>query len=68
MNPPQMKKSDLVFVPVPARGHMVSTIQFAKLLLERDERISITVLVIKRPYPPDLDSYVEELAASSSNI
>ncbi|XP_027087161.1 UDP-glycosyltransferase 71K1-like [Coffea arabica] len=68
MNPPEMKKSELVFVPAPARGHMVSTIQFAKLLLERDERISITVLVIKRPHPPNLDSYIEEFAASNSNI
>ncbi|KAL3535292.1 hypothetical protein ACH5RR_003753 [Cinchona calisaya] len=61
-------KTELVFIPAPGRGHIVSIVEFAKRLLERDDRISITVLVIKRPIPPKLDKYVEELAASNSNI
>nr|XP_027066150.1 UDP-glycosyltransferase 71K1-like [Coffea arabica] len=63
-----MKTEELVFVPAPGRGHMVSMIEFAKRLLERDERISITVLVIRLPTPSKLESYVEELAAANSNI
>ncbi|KAI4308612.1 hypothetical protein L6164_031668 [Bauhinia variegata] len=42
-----MKKSDLVFIPPPGFGHLVSIIEFANRLLQRDERLSIIVLVMK---------------------
>ncbi|KAI4308611.1 hypothetical protein L6164_031667 [Bauhinia variegata] len=42
-----MKKAQLVFVPNPEVGHLFSTIEFANLLLERDERLSIVILVMK---------------------
>ncbi|CDP18502.1 unnamed protein product [Coffea canephora] len=63
-----MMKTELVFVPAPGRGHTASIIGFAKQLLEREERKSVTVLVIKRATPPKLDSYIEKLAAANSNI
>ncbi|WCJ28112.1 UDP-Glycosyltransferase superfamily protein [Euphorbia peplus] len=42
-----MKKAELIFIPSPGVGHLASAIQAAKLLLNRDDRISITVLVFK---------------------
>lgn len=63
-----MKKTELVFVPAPGRGHIVSIIEFAKQLLEREERILVTVLNHKRSTPPKLDSYIEELAAANSSV
>ncbi|KAF5751386.1 putative Glycosyltransferase [Tripterygium wilfordii] len=40
-------KSELIFVPVPGPTHLVSTIEFAKLLLDRDDQICITILLMK---------------------
>nr|XP_043630741.1 anthocyanidin 3-O-glucosyltransferase 2-like [Erigeron canadensis] len=37
----------LIFIPTPGHGHIMSTVQIAKLLVNRDQRLSITVLVIK---------------------
>ncbi|KAM0069460.1 putative flavonol 3-O-glucosyltransferase [Helianthus debilis subsp. tardiflorus] len=39
--------ADLIFIPTPGLGHIMSTIEFAKLLVNRDQRLAITVLVIK---------------------
>ncbi|XP_043702988.1 UDP-glycosyltransferase 71K1-like [Telopea speciosissima] len=59
------KKSSLVFVPAPAVGHIVSAIELAKLLVARDDRLSITVLVIKIPNSPSLNSIIDSLGAAS---
>ncbi|GFP98213.1 putative UDP-glucose flavonoid 3-o-glucosyltransferase 3 [Phtheirospermum japonicum] len=40
-------KAELVFIPSPGRGHLLATLEMAKLLVDRDKRLSITVLVIK---------------------
>ncbi|KAF5727334.1 putative Glycosyltransferase [Tripterygium wilfordii] len=45
----KMKKAELIFVPFPAPTHLVPTIEFAKLLLNRDDRISVTILLMKLP-------------------
>ncbi|KAM7270050.1 hypothetical protein ACFE04_029264 [Oxalis oulophora] len=42
-----MAKAELVFIPLPDVGHISSTLEITKLLLQHDERIAITVLVIK---------------------
>lgn len=44
-----MKTTELIFLPVPGPGptHLVSTVEFAKLLLHHDDRIRITILSIK---------------------
>ncbi|CAH1445104.1 unnamed protein product [Lactuca virosa] len=63
-----MKKSELVFVPVPALGHLTSTIELAKHLLDQDERLSITVLLIPPLGGTDLGSYTKSLAASDARI
>ena len=45
-----MKKTELVFVPMPGLGHVVSVVEFANKLLSRDDRFSVTILVTKSPF------------------
>ncbi|KAL3646196.1 hypothetical protein CASFOL_011376 [Castilleja foliolosa] len=40
-------KTELVFIPSPGRGHLLATVEMAKLLADRDQRLSITVLIIQ---------------------
>ncbi|XP_027063553.1 anthocyanidin 3-O-glucosyltransferase 2-like [Coffea arabica] len=56
-----MKKAELVFVPLPGIGHFVSCVELAKLLVECDERLSITVLIMKLPFDPKVSSYTNSL-------
>ncbi|KAJ7964620.1 Glycosyltransferase [Quillaja saponaria] len=59
-----MKKVELVFIPGPAIGHLASTIEMAKLLVNRDDRLSITILIMTLPFDTKLGAYAEALAAS----
>nr|XP_023910842.1 anthocyanidin 3-O-glucosyltransferase 2-like [Quercus suber] len=63
-----MKRAELVFIPAPGIGHLVSKIEFAKQLLDQDNRFSITVLVIKSTYGTNMDTYIHSLVASESRI
>ncbi|XP_062153260.1 UDP-glycosyltransferase 71K1-like [Alnus glutinosa] len=63
-----MRRAELVFIPTPGVGHLVSIIEFAKTLLDRDDRLSITVLVIKPPFAHNLDSLFQSIAASHTRI
>ncbi|KAL2482177.1 UDP-glycosyltransferase 71B7 [Forsythia ovata] len=56
----ETKKSKLVFIPAPGIGHLISTIELAKLLTDRDERLSITVLILKLPMDSKTDSYSQK--------
>ncbi|XVF19879.1 hypothetical protein REPUB_Repub11eG0149000 [Reevesia pubescens] len=58
-----MKKVELIFVPTPGIGHLVSTIEFAKRLIDQDERIWITVLSMKW-LSSSVDAYTKSLTAS----
>ncbi|XP_074293925.1 anthocyanidin 3-O-glucosyltransferase 2-like [Silene latifolia] len=52
--------AELVFIPSPGVGHLISTVQLAKLLLETNQSLSITILVIKLPiHASKLDAFVE---------
>ncbi|BAT80465.1 hypothetical protein VIGAN_03005000 [Vigna angularis var. angularis] len=55
------KAARLVFIPGPGVGHLVSTIQFANLLLERHHHIWITLLVIKLPSDTTTAAYTHSL-------
>ncbi|XP_028771955.1 anthocyanidin 3-O-glucosyltransferase 2-like [Neltuma alba] len=61
-----MKKSQLVFVPLPSRGHLASTVEFAKLLVNRHGNLSVTILIIKAPYDPAGEAYALSLTSSLS--
>ncbi|KAJ9547311.1 hypothetical protein OSB04_019854 [Centaurea solstitialis] len=58
--------AELVFIPAPGIGHIVSSVEIAKLLVNRDQRLSITVLVIKPPSSlasgSAITAYIESLA------
>ncbi|KAE8682515.1 putative Glycosyltransferase [Hibiscus syriacus] len=62
LNRSEMKKVELIFVPAPGVGHLVSTGEFAKRLIHFDHRISVTILSMKW-FPGFADAYTESLAA-----
>ncbi|PIN22169.1 UDP-glucuronosyl and UDP-glucosyl transferase [Handroanthus impetiginosus] len=53
--------ANLVFIPFPVVSHLAATVQVAKLLTDRDERLSITVLVVKLPMDTKITSHIENL-------
>ncbi|GKB47599.1 anthocyanidin 3-O-glucosyltransferase 2-like protein [Tanacetum coccineum] len=60
--------ANLVFIPAPGLGHIMSTIEIAKLLVNRDQRLFVTVLVIKPPRTGSgsgITTYIESLAKKS---
>ena len=42
----EMKKTELVFIPFPAIGHLGPTVEIAKLLTQRDPRLSVTIFIM----------------------
>nr|XP_027063788.1 anthocyanidin 3-O-glucosyltransferase 2-like [Coffea arabica] len=54
-----MKKPELVFVPSPGMGHLGSTVELAKLLIDRNEHLSITVLIMKFPFETKVGSSID---------
>ncbi|XVF46729.1 hypothetical protein PTKIN_Ptkin03bG0051700 [Pterospermum kingtungense] len=58
-----MKKVELIFIPAPGMGHLVSILEFAKRLTHHDHRISITILSIKLPFTSFVDAYTESFIA-----
>ncbi|KAI3692988.1 hypothetical protein L6452_32814 [Arctium lappa] len=71
MNQKEMANTvaELVFIPAPGVGHIMSTIEIAKLLVNRDQQLSITVLVIKPPPSSGsgsaITTYIDSLANKS---
>ncbi|GMI77292.1 hypothetical protein like AT2G29710 [Hibiscus trionum] len=61
------KKAGLVFIPTPGIGHLVSTVQLAKLLLHLDSNLSISVLIMKPSYDSKITSYIDSLAADTTS-
>ncbi|XP_059284654.1 anthocyanidin 3-O-glucosyltransferase 2-like [Lycium ferocissimum] len=58
-----MKSAELVFIPAPGRGHLVSTLEMAKQLVDREDQLSITVLIIKLPSETKVPSYTKSLSS-----
>ncbi|KAF2293826.1 hypothetical protein GH714_005028 [Hevea brasiliensis] len=65
-----MEKAQLVFIPLPVMGHIVSSVEVAKLLLTRDHRLSVTVLILNLSFvnSNQVHNYIESFEASSSTI
>ncbi|XP_050903857.1 anthocyanidin 3-O-glucosyltransferase 2 [Lathyrus oleraceus] len=61
-----MKKAQVVFIPSSGLSHLVSTLEFAKLLINRDNRFRITVLVMKFPNTSEGESYIDSLTIPDS--
>ncbi|XP_012067792.1 UDP-glycosyltransferase 71K1 [Jatropha curcas] len=63
-----MKRAELIFIPAPGIGHIVSTIEFAKILINQNDQMFIKILVMRLPFTPFIDSYTKSLTASQPNI
>jgi hypothetical protein len=63
-----MKKAELVFIPAPGISHLMSTVEVAKLLLDRDERLSITFLIMSLSYDSKTACYIDSLSATCNRI
>lgn len=61
----KMKKAELVFIPFPVTGHLVSMVEVARLLVDRDDRLSVTVLIIKLPSDNTVATYTQSLTSSN---
>ncbi|CAL8138516.1 unnamed protein product [Prunus armeniaca] len=44
------RPAQLVFIPAPGVGHIVSTVEIAKQLVARDDQLFITILIMKLPF------------------
>ncbi|KNA25404.1 hypothetical protein SOVF_006800 [Spinacia oleracea] len=44
-----MSKAELVLIPTPGTGHLISAVEFAKLIIKHDQRISILVIIFHIP-------------------
>ncbi|KAL0307442.1 UNVERIFIED_CONTAM: UDP-glucose flavonoid 3-O-glucosyltransferase 6 [Sesamum angustifolium] len=60
--------ASLVFVPLPVISHLASAVQTAKLLAERDERLSITILIMKLPMDAKTSSFIKNPPHSRVNF
>ncbi|CAH9120827.1 unnamed protein product [Cuscuta epithymum] len=58
---------ELVFIPGPGVGHLIATIEMAKLLLQKCPRhdLSISVLIMKVPFDSKLTLYIDSLVAEN---
>ncbi|XP_058743030.1 anthocyanidin 3-O-glucosyltransferase 2-like [Vicia villosa] len=61
-----MKKAQVVFIPSSGLSHLVSTLEFANLLINRDNRLRITVLLMKLPNTSEGESYIDSLTIPDS--
>ena len=59
---------ELIFVPSPGAGHMMSMVETAKALAARDSRLSITVLVLKFPLDTGTNATAQSLSSASDRI
>nr|KYP48107.1 Anthocyanidin 3-O-glucosyltransferase 1 [Cajanus cajan] len=59
------KAARVVFIPSPGVGHLVSSMEFAKVLINRDDRIWITVLVMKVPSDTTSAAYTHSLSSNT---
>ncbi|RWR74020.1 UDP-glycosyltransferase 71K1-like protein [Cinnamomum micranthum f. kanehirae] len=65
-----MAETELVFLPQPSVGHLMSTVEFAKSLLEKQPCLSITVLLthFHKSVTAPVTPYVQSIAASNARI
>ena len=63
-----MKKAELVFIPTPGISHLLSTVEVAKLLVDRDERLSVTFLIMKIRSDPKIDRFINSVSTACNRI
>ncbi|KAH1033706.1 hypothetical protein J1N35_045880 [Gossypium stocksii] len=55
---------ELIFVPQTSKGHLIPILDFAKRLVDHDDRISTTVVFVKSPSDSSTDAYIESVKIS----
>nr|UTO68656.1 UDP-glucosyltransferase 5 [Isatis tinctoria] len=60
----EMRNAELIFIPAPTVGHLVPSLELARRLIDQDDRIRITVLVMKLQGQSHLDTYVKSIGSS----
>ncbi|XP_047940774.1 putative UDP-glucose flavonoid 3-O-glucosyltransferase 3 [Salvia hispanica] len=60
----KMEKFELIFIPSPGLSHLTATVEATKLLLDRDPRLSVTVLTMQLPNDTAVDAYTANFSAS----
>ncbi|KAI5665076.1 hypothetical protein M9H77_24399 [Catharanthus roseus] len=63
----EMKKVELVLIPTPEIGHLVSAIELAKLLTDQDEQIFIKILTMKLIFDSTVTNYIKSLSGASTS-
>uniref|UniRef100_A0A1J3CDT7 Glycosyltransferase n=1 Tax=Noccaea caerulescens TaxID=107243 RepID=A0A1J3CDT7_NOCCA len=64
-----VKETELIFIPVPSTGHLLVNIDFAKRLLDLDQRIhTISILNLYSPTSPHASVFARSLVASQPRI
>uniref|UniRef100_M1DAZ3 Glycosyltransferase n=1 Tax=Solanum tuberosum TaxID=4113 RepID=M1DAZ3_SOLTU len=61
-----MSKFELVCVPTPSIGHLVPFCKFAEKLVDRDERLYVTILIIRPPTPwgSTIDAFIKRISSA----
>ncbi|CAM8896534.1 unnamed protein product [Rhodiola kirilowii] len=55
---------ELIFIASPGIGHLVSTVEIAKRMISRNERLQVTVLIMMLPFDSTVKAYAKSLAYS----
>ncbi|KAM3732431.1 hypothetical protein ACB098_11G060500 [Castanea mollissima] len=56
---------ELMFIPTPSISHLIPMVELAKLLIEREDRLMIKVIIMKHPSDSKVSAYIESLNSSS---
>ncbi|MCE2055668.1 hypothetical protein HAX54_043136 [Datura stramonium] len=62
----EIKNQELVIIPSPGMGHLVPAVEMAKLLIARQQQLSITVLVMKMNLDSNLNPYIQSLSSNAN--
>ncbi|XP_059651118.1 anthocyanidin 3-O-glucosyltransferase 2-like [Cornus florida] len=63
-----MKKlAELVFIPGPLVGHLASAVEMANLLIRGDERLFITVIVMKLPFDTKTSIHTQSMSEDANS-
>lgn len=54
-----MENTELLFIPGPGMGHLVSAVELGKLLINQDQNLSVVFLIINLSYNTGVDAYIE---------
>ncbi|CAI0440082.1 unnamed protein product [Linum tenue] len=56
--------AELIMIPIPAIGHLPPVFEFSKRLISQTNRLSVTIVLIRTPFAPEIESFSDSLAAS----